>query len=71
MLGVDVHFQQHIKNFCILLLDVDLGLQNTGSVAALCATDCIFLFWGVHHDPRSDGLRLKHENNTKPMGLTG
>lgn len=30
VLGVDVHFQQHIKNSCILLLDVDFGLQNTG-----------------------------------------
>ena len=31
----------------------------------------LLLFWGVHHDPRSDGLRLKHEHNTKPMALAG
>ena len=31
----------------------------------------LLLFWGVHHDPPSDGLRLKHEHNTKPMALTG
>lgn len=72
VLGVDVHFQQHIKNSCLYfcwMLILDCKIR--GHLLLRAPQIVLLLFWGVHHDPRSDGLRLKHEHNTKPMALTG